>query len=566
MRFLRSKLARRIVIAGLSLVIIIAGITIFDKNTGIVEKTNKLAGEVAGLALTGKFLNYKIPGVLPASAVAPAPYQNVSGDVAISGNVGIGTTSRGAKLDVNGYVVIRGDDTAVSVQSNTNHYFIQSKSNNAGLNEKWWDIRDDTTTSKRLLFRALSDDYLSNNSWLEVYRNGYNIDKVVFPNGNVGIGNATPEAPLSIRGAVNTTIGQVGDGKLLTVGNTGSGDNYIMSGVRDSSAGDPGILLLSQNEGGWIAGLDNSDSNKLKFSSTWNNLADGAKVTFTTDGNVGIGIVTPASKLDILDNINDTQLRVRSDMEGPFSEGGKASIFVENIDSNNNGGPSAIRLARANATKWAWVNDVDGTATDNLTLWQQGDQRRMVIGTSGGVTINSLGTGYVCSSSSGLLTSGASCSTSDVRLKTNITDISTQTNVLSALNKLHGVYYNWDLTNPTNAGQSSKRQVGMVAQDVEKVLPELVSVGSDGYRRLDYAKFTGYLLEVAKAQQKQLASLFNIIDVVNKIGRFVLIETQKLVVSGVDILERLNTLSQKVDAQQQEIDSLKKEIEQLKAK
>ncbi len=43
-----------------------------------------------------------------------------------------------------------------------------------------------------------------------------------------------------------------------------------------------------------------------------------------------------------------------------------------------------------------------------------------------------------------------------------------------------------------------------------------------------------------------------------------IVETQKLIVNGVDILERLNSLSQKVDSQQKEIDSLKNEIQQLK--
>jgi len=35
----------------------------------------------------------------------------------------------------------------------------------------------------------------------------------------------------------------------------------------------------------------------------------------------------------------------------------------------------------------------------------------------------------------------------------------------------------------------------------------LVSIGADGYRRLDYAKMTGYLVEVAKAQQQQIEEL-----------------------------------------------------------
>ena len=48
-----------------------------------------------------------------------------------------------------------------------------------------------------------------------------------------------------------------------------------------------------------MVGLDNSDSDKLKFSSSWNNLAGGAKVTFQPDGNVGIGTTSPQGLLDV---------------------------------------------------------------------------------------------------------------------------------------------------------------------------------------------------------------------------------------------------------------------------
>ena len=106
------------------------------------------------------------------------------------------------------------------------------------------------------------------------------------------------------------------------------------------------------------------------------------------------------------------------------------------------------------------------------------------------------GSGYLCTSSSGggsglqAMSVNTSCTASDARLKTGIVPIALQTDVLSALDKLHGVYFYWDKNNPDNANQPITRQLGMVAQDVQKVLPELVSDKNDnGYLNIDYPKF-----------------------------------------------------------------------------
>ena len=123
---------------------------------------------------------------------------------------------------------------------------------------------------------------------------------------------------------------------------------------------------------------------------------------------------------------------------------------------------------------------------------------------------------YVCASAAGRIYGYPSCGASDRRLKTNIKDISNHIDVLSALKKLRGVYFNWDLSNPVNKGRGSQRQVGMIAQDVEAVLPELVTTREDGYKSLDYAKYTGFLTEVVKAQQKQIEELQKVVKELKK--------------------------------------------------
>jgi hypothetical protein len=76
--------------------------------------------------------------------------------------------------------------------------------------------------------------------------------------------------------------------------------------------------------------------------------------------------------------------------------------------------------------------------------------------------------------------------------------------VLASLQKLRGVYYNWDTSLAKAKKLGDQREVGMIAQEVEKVLPEVVLTNADGYKSLEYEKLTGYLIEVCKAQQKEI--------------------------------------------------------------
>ena len=91
---------------------------------------------------------------------------------------------------------------------------------------------------------------------------------------------------------------------------------------------------------------------------------------------------------------------------------------------------------------------------------------------------------------------------SDERLKDNIELIS---NPIEKVQSLKGVTWNWN----ENADelQQSLPNVGVIAQDVEKVLPQLVTDRDSGFKGVDYAKLTGLLIEAIKDQQKQIDEL-----------------------------------------------------------
>ena len=58
-----------------------------------------------------------------------------------------------------------------------------------------------------------------------------------------------------------------------------------------------------------------------------------------------------------------------------------------------------------------------------------------------------------------------------------------------------------------HGGTAHAEQVGVLAQEVEKVYPELVSTGPDGFKSVNYAQLTPVLIEAMKEQQQQIEAL-----------------------------------------------------------
>lgn len=84
-------------------------------------------------------------------------------------------------------------------------------------------------------------------------------------------------------------------------------------------------------------------------------------------------------------------------------------------------------------------------------------------------------------------------SPSDRRLKTSIVPI---TDALMKVNKLNGVYFKWVQDEPNGIQFDDKRHVGLMAQEVLSVLPEVVTNIHDGkYLGVDYASIMPLLIE-----------------------------------------------------------------------
>lgn len=86
-------------------------------------------------------------------------------------------------------------------------------------------------------------------------------------------------------------------------------------------------------------------------------------------------------------------------------------------------------------------------------------------------------------------------STSDERLKTNIKPIE---NAISIIEQIEGVEFDW------NCDHKSGPDVGVVAQQVEKVFPRVVIERSDGYKAVNYEKLTALLIQGIKELAKRI--------------------------------------------------------------
>lgn len=98
--------------------------------------------------------------------------------------------------------------------------------------------------------------------------------------------------------------------------------------------------------------------------------------------------------------------------------------------------------------------------------------------------------------------SGAYVDASDSRFKQNITRIEPQS-AAQMISKLEGVAYNYRQQAFPEKKFSSERELGFLAQDVERVVPQVVTQNADGFKYVAYARLMPVVVEAVKYQQQQ---------------------------------------------------------------
>jgi hypothetical protein len=208
-------------------------------------------------------------------------------------------------------------------------------------------------------------------------------------------------------------------------------------------------------------------------------------------GNVGIGTSAPSSLLTV------------GKADGTIP----AEILLNPSTTSNEGGQLVFKRSLVGSTL-DWIVDQYGTTSSDARL-------RIFAGSSemNGLIIKEngfIGLGTIAPSVrlqvSGDIIANSIAGSSDARFKTNVTPI---INPLQKVLALRGVNFDWKTTEFPARSFSENRSVGFIAQEVEKILPEVVQTenNAEGYKSVQYDKVVALLVEAIKEQQKQIDSL-----------------------------------------------------------
>jgi hypothetical protein len=333
------------------------------------------------------------------------------------GNVGIGTTSPGAKLDV-----VSGDASVL---------ILQNTENNFGANQqridfygKWYHDLPNSMIRHGIIAGEHGDSSGYQRGNLKFYTNfdANLVDAMTIRyNGNVGIGNTAPLAKLEVSAGAGTPA--FNNGIAIVTGNstytTGHGGILQFQNEDVITAAIRGV-----RESGWGSGLALYTHNTSSGNTFGTTVVE--RMRITEAGNVGIGITGPLSLLHVA-----------------------------------------------------------------------GDAR---------ITSGSLGVGVAPNATDGRIDASndiVAFSSSDLRLKENIKPIE---NALEKVKSLTGVEFDWK-PELKHAHGYEGHDTGVIAQEVQEVMPTAIRTNDTGYLAVRYEKLIGLLIEGMKEQQLQIDEL-----------------------------------------------------------
>jgi hypothetical protein len=151
----------------------------------------------------------------------------------------------------------------------------------------------------------------------------------------------------------------------------------------------------------------------------------------------------------------------------------------------------------------------EAAGNSNFRVLNENSSPLLVINSTGNTSIGTADSSGYKFYVNGQAYSTGGWTASDVRLKKNIEPIS---NGVSLIRRLQGVRFDWKRDEFKDKNLDDGKQIGLIAQDVEKVLPELVKTDKEGYKAVSYDKLTAVLVEAIKDQQKQISQLRAEID------------------------------------------------------
>jgi hypothetical protein len=230
------------------------------------------------------------------------------------------------------------------------------------------------------------------------------------------------------------------------------GDSYVFG----TSAADSTVLR---------AGIRfNSTSQELKFFTS-----DAGRVIITSAGLMGIGTDSPA-----------TLLHVYSSSQGVSrfeSTQGEVNIALNNSSASGN---------------------LLGAVGSNIYIYSAGSEKLRVVGSSGNLLLGTTSdNGERLYVSGAIRATGTITANSDLTLKKNLLKIE---NALEKVEQINGYTYEFKQ-------DDSRRHAGVIAQEIQTVLPEIVNKGNDGILGVEYGNISALLIEAIKEQNTKIKNL-----------------------------------------------------------
>jgi hypothetical protein len=481
---------------------------------------------------------------------------NSSGVSYFDGKVGIGTTSPGGIFEVFQQSTgrTRGD---LLVDAGAKYVYVGRLSTTSGdvssfkvrdrLNRAYFDVN---TASKYISFNPEVGDItmqIASGYGFKVNGGQFNVNA---SSGNVGIGTTTPG---TLHGVT------YGDTRLHVDGGTSRGqmilEGNVLAGVIMSDNG------ATANERVFSTMVDGGIYQIKPLNDNGTSTVGGAAITVLHNSYVGIGVASPSTKLEIAGHVTINSpagasqtsygLRLRKTNSSSAVQAG-GEILASAYPINTNAGNLIFKTAdtAANLTQRMIIDGIGnvgiGVTAPTVKLWvNQGNTSGTVIKASGiqaqieiqtstagdahlymrpNTTGNNAaifkmtaGTNYnwrwqddaatpvvfmqLLQSNSSLSVKGdiiAYGAPSDKRYKENIKPIES---ALDKAVKLQGVTFDWK---ESDSILDIKEDIGFIAQDVQKVVPELVRENEDGKLSLRYQGVTPILLEAIKELKAEI--------------------------------------------------------------
>ena len=312
---------------------------------------------------------------------------------------------------------------------------------------------------------------------------------------------------VTIAGSLTLSGGLTVNGTTTTVAttNTVATDSLIelANGTSGSPSNDAGIVIERGSANNAFIGFDESADKFIVGTGTFTGASTG-DLTITTgtlvanlEGNV-TGDTTGVHIGQLKKTASDTAYTFPASPTNGYylqTDGSGVLSWAAISTTVNNGDWSGTDLAVANG----------GTGASTAA----GARGNLGLDTDDDIQFDSFGVGTAASGTTGEIRATNNITafySSDKRLKENIVNIP---NALDKLMDINGVEFDWSSEYmEAHGGQDDlfnrKHQVGVIAQEVEKVLPEIVADRPDGYKAVRYEQLVPLLIEAIKELKTEI--------------------------------------------------------------